>query len=426
MNRSFKDQHVVSSGAPNTPIIISTDDENMKEIFRFDSNAMNVANWTGHQIHLSFSKSTREITIREILSDATTKSQRAVGGHLTLIGGSYDVDACTKSLAKGGLEAFFIRIVLRDKCRLGMRSLEFDTVRWNHTALEQLHLHKHRIMLRKIKVVKIWMVNPSSNASLNIDNIKDVFAVGQALPMQPTKAPAPAGYKDPDAVATSDHVPVLDYGEPSESSRTMKERQPQWVEVKHEVKNSNAPRDIMEQSQDATGIVGSRQASWKDSRIAELENQLRSQTAAKETAESVNAGLVRTKKLQDWALKEAKTTNSQLKQVLQSRDFMLAILNEEYINHAQSDVSALATALAEVKGIARGDREGVEAGFSSVHVGQPTVDRLLKNPFFASNFLISQYNTTQQKRKANSFDDFSEASDDERITMECTKRLKMN
>ena len=107
---------------------------------------MNVANSTGYQIHLSFSKSTGELSIREILSDAskestgsstevgfqsalckrrgqdqdldfkkqdyqdaTVRGQREVTGHLKLVAGSYNVNNFHEVLAKGGLEAF-IRI----------------------------------------------------------------------------------------------------------------------------------------------------------------------------------------------------------------------------------------------------------------------------------------------------------------------------
>ena len=446
MNRSFKDQHVVSSSPPSEPIIISADDDGLNELFRFDSNAMNIANCTGHQIHLSFSKSTGELIIREVLSDATVKRQRAVSGHLTLIGGAYDVKVCKESLAKGGLEAFFIRLALRDGCKLKRKSLEFDTANWNHTARELLCLYQHRSAVGRIKVLKIWIVKPFSNPSFDANIIRGALERGGALWMKSTEAPVlteepteapilaekltnppvPTGYKDPDAVSSADCVSVLDYGEPPELSFSMKGRQPQWVNVGHKLEHSSTPEASTLRNKDTVSTTHSGQESWKDSRISELEGQLRLQTTAKETAESVNASLTRAKKLQDWALKDVRTTNIQLKQLIQSRDLMLAIYNEEYIHHAQRDISALATALAKAKGIAQGDREGIKAGFPSVYVGQPTVDRLLKNPFFVSNFLGSQQDTTQQKRKAHDYDEFDEASDDERSTGENNKRLKMH
>ena len=68
-------------------------------------------------------------------------------------------------------------------------------------------------------------------------------------------------------------------------------------------------------------------ANWKDSRISELEAQLRSQTAAKETAECVSVGSRRTMKLQDWAMKGARATNTRLEPIIQPRDLMLAVSN---------------------------------------------------------------------------------------------------
>ena len=47
-------------------------------------------------------------------------------------------DTFNETLATGGLEAFFVCMALHYMWILVEKSLEFDTVRWNHTAWEQL------------------------------------------------------------------------------------------------------------------------------------------------------------------------------------------------------------------------------------------------------------------------------------------------
>jgi hypothetical protein len=124
----------VSSSAPDNPVFICASNESGKDLFQFDSNMMNVANSVGHQIHLSFSKSTGELTVREVPPDQTVQTQRAVSGHLTLVGGSYLVDRFGPSLAKGALEAFFIRIMLRGT--LGQAGVRFDNAKWDKKVRE--------------------------------------------------------------------------------------------------------------------------------------------------------------------------------------------------------------------------------------------------------------------------------------------------
>lgn len=422
MNRHYKDQHVVSSSAPDNPIFICASNERGKDLFHFNSNMMNVANSTGYRIHISFSKSTGELTVREVLSDQTVQTQRAVSGHLTLVGGSYLVDRFGPSLAKGALEAFFIRITLRGT--LGTADLHFDNAKWDKEVREQLRLHKHRSSFKDTKVLKIWIANLPSNPTFDEDVVRGALRHGGALPVKPETMVCSSGYKDPDAVAKGNILESLDYGEPLKPQKIVTEKQPVWFDFGQ---GSIDPSE-MEQStaqSSGSGFGASEPANWKISRLSELEDRLRVQTVAREAVESINSGLRQTIEQQDAITREARNDVFRLRNLLRSRDLMLSIYNKEYIAHAQPDISALATALAVEKGIRRGDRQAIEAGIPSVYVGQSTVDRLLKNPFFISDFFEPQKGAMQRKRGAGSEDSLAVPSDDESNIKSSGKRMRL-
>jgi hypothetical protein len=104
---------------------------------------------------------------------------------------------------------------------------------------------------------------------------------------------------------------------------------------------------------------------------------------------------------------------------------MLSLYNKEYITYAQPDISALATALAFETGISRGNRQAIGAGIPPVYVGQSTVDRLLKNPFFVSDFLERQKGATQTRRGTGRENSLDVPSDDNSNRKESRRRLRL-
>lgn len=222
------------------------------------------------------------------------------------------------SLAKRSLEAFFIRINLRGT--LSQETLRFDNVRWDKTVQNQLHLRKHRSALKNVKFLKIWIATPFDNQSFDENIMRIAFERGGALPMEPVATAYSKAHNHLNTVPPSDTVGSLDYGEPPRLPKTLAKAQPTWFTF-----GTDSSETV--QTPTCSGSSGSgapEQGDWRDARLSDLEHQLKTETAAREATQSINAGLEWTITLHGAISSEARTEVYQLRKLLESRDQILA------------------------------------------------------------------------------------------------------
>ena len=163
---------------------------------------------------------------------------------------------------------------------------------------------------------------------------------------------------------------------------------------------------------DASGLfdqTGDADSNMDKERIRKLETQLRMAKDAKDAAVAQSRAAQKVNESQLAAIRRAKERILQLEQY-----------NTEHIAHCQPDMSALATELAILRGIMQGDRQRVEMTLSSVRVGRPTVERLLRSPLFIRDFL-----EPPKKRKTVFEDPLDEDSDKENDVGIAAKRMRL-
>lgn len=196
--------------------MIGVENGNGQEKARMDSSLLNEENLNSHQTHLLFSKSTGEWIIREILTDLKISTQHAVAAQLTLSSGSFNVRKFQLSLARGALEAFFMVLVLHPNSKCGKNSLRFENIKWDKDVEGKLQLYERRSLIQSAKRIKIWIVNPTANATFDAEMVRSALERGGALQGMSAAANRFKGYRDLDRVADGKFVPSLEYQDPEE------------------------------------------------------------------------------------------------------------------------------------------------------------------------------------------------------------------